>query len=146
MSTIRERVTLAIRRKGDTMKAVCLATDVKPQSLNKAMNTGSTTYPHWDNIAKYLDVPADWIRNGGPAPWEQNNRATENAVHYTTDDIENHPLVIELKTRFIAQCERHLDLVELCKEHNVPVSPRGIEETKAFLDMLYGNKTDNKQE
>ncbi len=102
--------------------------------------------PPWENddparvhkeFEKILGLPEGYLTGGRPSG--KTAIVGEEAKEYQVEldhIVENHPLVIQLKTKCIGLCERYLDMAELCKQKDIDISQRAIDETKAFLDSL----------
>ena len=129
MDSISGRVKDATRRAGLSETKLAKSLGVSQPALNKAINRNNESYHHLDKIAEILEVPLDWLRNGGPAPWDKTPENTNK-----TDDLEEEIAI--LKRTIATLGTRYVDLANLCKEKGVDVPSTAIEDVKSLLESL----------
>jgi hypothetical protein len=68
--TIADRVLMALARMGKPQTWLAKKIGIHASSLSNALKRNNATWDRWEDIAKTLNIPVDWVLAGNtPAPW-----------------------------------------------------------------------------
>ena len=136
--SIKDRVSLAADREGLTLADIARQLGLSLSPLIRSLSNDNRSYKRLPEIAEIIKVPVDWLRNGGPAPWEQ-DKVADNTTQYDalyTEVQQQSEDIKDLERTIAVLATRYIDLADLAKAKGVDVPESALAQVKEILESL----------